>query len=51
MPRKKIYGENKIKTTLTLTQTALDWLESKRKDLGATSVSDTIERLARISSS
>jgi hypothetical protein len=47
MPRKKIYGEKKTKLTLTLTQTAKDWLESKQTELKANSLSDTIERMAR----
>ncbi|WP_169216980.1 hypothetical protein [Brasilonema sp. UFV-L1] len=45
--RKKIYGEEKTKTTLTLTQTARDWLEDQRVKLKAVSISDTIERMAR----
>lgn len=47
MAGKTIYGEEKKKTTLTLTQTAIDWLESQRLRLSANSVSDTIEKLAR----
>lgn len=47
MPRQKIYGEAKRKTTLTLTETAFRWLESIRSDLKATSISDAIERMAR----
>lgn len=47
MPRKNIYGEKKTKLTLTLTSTAKDWLESKQIELKASSLSDTIERMAR----
>lgn len=47
MPRKKIYEETKNKITLTLTATAIAWLETKKAEIHATSISDTIERLAR----
>ncbi|MEQ9670615.1 hypothetical protein [Coleofasciculus sp. G2-EDA-02] len=32
---------------MTLTETAINWLEMKRVDLGANSLSDVIERMAR----
>lgn len=48
MPRKSIYNEPKSKRNMTLTATAVKWLEAKKKELGATSLSDVIERLARI---
>lgn len=47
MPRKKMYGEPKRKTTLTLTETAYQWLEKQQALLNATSLSDAIERMAR----
>ena len=47
MARPKIYGEEKRKTTLTLTETAFKWLEEQKDLLGANSISDTIERMAR----
>lgn len=47
MPRKKIYEEVKKKITLTLTPTAITWLENKREEMSATSLSDAIERIAR----
>jgi len=49
MPRKSIYGESKSKVNMTLTGTAVKWLESQKKELGATSLSDVIEKLARLS--
>lgn len=45
--RKKIYEEDKKRFTMTLTQTALDWLEQKRIEMNLTSASDVIEQLAR----
>jgi len=47
MSRKKIYGESKRKITMTLTETAVRWLEQERVRIGANSLSDTIERMAR----
>ena len=47
MPRKKIYSEPKRKVNLSLTETATKWLEEKRVQLIASSLSDVIERLAR----
>ena len=47
MPRKKIYDEEKNKTTLSLTKTAIDWLEKEREKLNANSLSDAIEKMAR----
>ncbi|MEQ8463551.1 hypothetical protein [Coleofasciculus sp. E1-EBD-02] len=32
---------------MTLTETAINWLEEKRVEMGANSLSDTIERMAR----
>ncbi|MEO1378140.1 MAG: hypothetical protein AAFW70_28480 [Cyanobacteria bacterium J06635_10] len=49
MARKKIYGEEKRRVNLTLTQTAVKWLEDKRVELGANSLSDVLERMARSS--
>lgn len=48
MPRKKIYNETKRRFTMTLTQTAIEWLEEKQQELGANSLSDVIERMARV---
>jgi len=47
MAREKIYGEDKNRFTMTLTKTAIKWLEEQRKALGANSLSDVIERMAR----
>ena len=47
MPRKKIYNEQKRRFTMTLTETAIKWLEEKQIELGANSLSDVIERMAR----
>ncbi len=47
MSRKKIYSEPKRKVNLSLTETATKWLEEKRVQLTASSLSDVIERLAR----
>ncbi len=47
MPRKKIYGEPKRRFTVTLTETAIQWLTEQQEKLGANSVSDAIERMAR----
>lgn len=47
MPRKKIYDEDKNKTTLSLTKTAIKWLEEKQVELGANSLSDALEKMAR----
>jgi hypothetical protein len=47
MPRKKIYNELKRRFTMTLTETAIQWLEQKQEELGANSLSDVIERMAR----
>ena len=47
MARPKIYGEEKRKTTLTLTPTAFKWLEEQKILLKANSISDAIERMAR----
>ena len=47
MPRKKIYSEPKRKVNLSLPETATKWLEEKRVQLIASSLSDVIERVAR----
>ncbi|MEO1432738.1 MAG: hypothetical protein AAFV71_27455 [Cyanobacteria bacterium J06633_8] len=47
MAGKKIYGEEKRRVNLTLTQTAIDWLEKQKEELGANSLSDVLEKLAR----
>jgi uncharacterized protein YjiS (DUF1127 family) len=49
MPKAKetIYGEGKRRFTMTLTETAIEWLEEQRKVLGANSLSDAVERMAR----
>ena len=47
MPAKKIYNESKRRFTMTLTETAIQWLEEKKDELGANSLSDVIERMAR----
>lgn len=47
MARKKIYSEEKRRLSLTLTDTAIKWLESKQTQLTASSLSDVIERMAR----
>jgi predicted CopG family antitoxin len=47
MPGKKIYNESKRRFTMTLTETAIQWLQQKQQELGANSLSDVIERLAR----
>lgn len=47
MAGKKIYNEPKRRFTMTLTETAIQWLEQKQLDLGANSLSDVIERMAR----
>lgn len=47
MPAKKIYNESKRRFTMTLTETAIEWLESMKQEMGANSLSDVVERLAR----
>jgi uncharacterized protein YjiS (DUF1127 family) len=49
MPKAKetIYGEGKRRFTMTLTETAIEWLEEQRRVLGANSLSDAVERMAR----
>lgn len=47
MARKKIYEETKRRFTMTLTETAIQWLIAQQKEMNAGSVSDTIERMAR----
>ena len=47
MARKKIYSETKVRLSLSLTETAIKWLEVKQAQLTASSLSDVIERMAR----
>jgi hypothetical protein len=47
MPREKIYGETKRRFSMTLTDTAIEWLKAQQQTLGANSLSDVIERMAR----
>lgn len=47
MPARKIYNESKRRFTMTLTQTAIQWLETQKQEMQANSLSDVIERLAR----
>ncbi len=47
MAGKKIYNESKRRFTMTLTETAIKWLQEKQNELGANSLSDVIERMAR----
>ena len=47
MAGKKIYNESKRRFTMTLTDTAIKWLEDKQLELGANSLSDVVERMAR----
>jgi hypothetical protein len=47
MARKKIYSESKRRFTMTLTETAIQWLEDKQIEMQAGSLSDVIERMAR----
>ncbi len=48
MAIKKIYNEENPRFTMTLTGTALEWLEQKRMELGANGISDVIGRMARL---
>ena len=47
MAGKKFYGEAKSRLNLSLTETAVKWLEAKQAQLTARSLSDAIERMAR----
>jgi uncharacterized protein YjiS (DUF1127 family) len=47
MAGKKIYNEPKRRFTMTLTETAIRWLEEKQQEINANSLSDVIERIAR----
>jgi hypothetical protein len=47
MNGKTLYTEKKGRLDLSLTPTAIAWLESQRDRLAARGLSDTIERLAR----
>ncbi len=42
------YGEKKEKLNLTVTPTVKKWLKKQQKLLGATSLSDTLEKLSRL---
>jgi hypothetical protein len=42
------YGEKKEKLNLTVTPTVKKWLRKQQKLLGATSLSDTLEKLSRL---
>lgn len=42
-----MYSTKKKKVTITLTEEAIEWLQSQRKAIHATSMSDVIERMAR----
>jgi hypothetical protein len=46
--RNTSYGEKKEKLNLTVTPTAKKWLKEQQKLLGATSLSDTLEKLSRL---
>lgn len=46
--RNTSYGEKKEKLNLTVTPTAKRWLKEQQKLLGATSLSDTLEKLCRL---
>ena len=45
--KKFIYNEPLRRFTMTLTETAISWLESMKGEMGANSLSDVVERLAR----
>ena len=47
MPRPRDYQEPKRRLEVSITKTALDWLETQKEALDAKSISDTVERLAR----
>lgn len=47
MAGKKFYDETKNRLNLSLTKTAVKWLEAKQAQLKARSLSDAIERMAR----
>jgi hypothetical protein len=47
MARNKIYSEPKCRFTITLTETAIAWLEEKQHEISASRLSDVVERLAR----
>ncbi len=47
MARKKIYSETKRRFTMTLTETAIAWLNQQQIEMKAGSLSDVIERMAR----
>lgn len=47
MAGKKFYDEAKSRLNLSLTKTAVKWLETKQAQLTARSLSDAIERMAR----
>ncbi len=45
--RETSYGEKKQRITLTITPTVKKWLKQQQKRLCATSLSDTLEKMAR----
>lgn len=47
MVRPRIYKESKKRISLFLTDTARHWLEEMKKEAGADSLSDVIEKMAR----
>ena len=47
MAGKNIYNQPKRRFTMTLTESAISWLESMKGEMGANSLSDVVERLAR----
>lgn len=47
MARRKIYSEPKRRFTMTLTETAIAWLDQQQVKMKAGSLSDVIERMAR----
>ncbi|MGJ5675719.1 MAG: hypothetical protein ACR9NN_19235 [Nostochopsis sp.] len=42
------YGEKKEKLNLTVTPTVKKWLKQQQKLLGATSLSDALEKMSRL---
>jgi hypothetical protein len=45
--RPQLYDEPKQRLELSLTATALEWLQNQKDSLNAPSISDTLEKLAR----
>ena len=48
MTRPALYGDKKQAAHLSLTPEAIRWLESQKEGLNASSLSDVIEKLARL---